>query len=354
MTMQLPNLDNRSYCDLVEEALEIIPRYAPAWTNHNASDPGITLIELLAYFTEAIIYRANRLTDLDRQGFLRLLEGDEPSHTHNYKNFDTAAINDRIATIVGELKQSQRAITPIDYEELAIRGGKDLKNEVEIVRAHCLPRKDLSDEAGREIERPGFVSVVVIPDRDISLEVMNQLLDTVQGYLQPRCLLTTRLKVVPPIYVCVSFQVDIGLEEGHNPTSFYTKINNAIETRFKHLHDKERGTKGWSFGRNIYISELIDLLETIDGIDFVRHPSVIALRTHDKSQPVTAGKMGFQIGIRSTIGEDTLFSDKAVIELHRIERDSFGQPMAILLYPHELPRVDVKVGEYVFKWYSNS
>ena len=47
MPLNVPNLDNRTYDDLVEEALGMLPRYAPGWTNHNASDPGITIIELL-------------------------------------------------------------------------------------------------------------------------------------------------------------------------------------------------------------------------------------------------------------------------------------------------------------------
>src|SRR5690349_4133941 len=52
MPLPLPNLDDRSYTDLVEEARRLIPTYAPEWTNHNPSDPGIMLIELFAYLTE--------------------------------------------------------------------------------------------------------------------------------------------------------------------------------------------------------------------------------------------------------------------------------------------------------------
>ena len=60
MPLPLPNLDDRSYTDLVEEARRLIPTYAPEWTNHNPSDPGIMLIELFAYLTEMLIYRLNR------------------------------------------------------------------------------------------------------------------------------------------------------------------------------------------------------------------------------------------------------------------------------------------------------
>src|SRR5215472_9429265 len=75
MSLQLPNLDDRSYQDLVEEALALIPTHAPEWTNHNPSDPGITLVELFAFLTEAIIYRLNRVTSRNILSFLKLLNG---------------------------------------------------------------------------------------------------------------------------------------------------------------------------------------------------------------------------------------------------------------------------------------
>ena len=35
-----PKLDDRTYADIVAEAMRLIPRYCPDWTNHNPSDPG--------------------------------------------------------------------------------------------------------------------------------------------------------------------------------------------------------------------------------------------------------------------------------------------------------------------------
>src|ERR1044071_5129365 len=74
MPITLPNLDDRRYADLVEEARSLIPTYAPEWTDHNESDPGITLIELFAYLSEMLIYRLNRVTDATRYAFLKLLD----------------------------------------------------------------------------------------------------------------------------------------------------------------------------------------------------------------------------------------------------------------------------------------
>ncbi|HET9622633.1 MAG TPA: putative baseplate assembly protein, partial [Kofleriaceae bacterium] len=59
--------------DIVEEALSMIPRYAPEWTNYNPSDPGITLIELAAWMTDLLIYRLNQVPDKNYVAFLNLL-----------------------------------------------------------------------------------------------------------------------------------------------------------------------------------------------------------------------------------------------------------------------------------------
>src|SRR3954454_397692 len=73
MPLPLPDLDTRSWADLVEEARAMIPRYAPRWTDHNVHDPGITLIELLAWLVEQDVYRLNRVPDTHRRKFLALM-----------------------------------------------------------------------------------------------------------------------------------------------------------------------------------------------------------------------------------------------------------------------------------------
>jgi phage-related baseplate assembly protein len=68
-----PNLDDRTFDDIVQEAVRLIPQYCPEWTNHNRSDPGITLIELFAWMTEMTLYRLNRVPDKNFLAFLELM-----------------------------------------------------------------------------------------------------------------------------------------------------------------------------------------------------------------------------------------------------------------------------------------
>lgn len=68
-----PNLDDRSFEEIVEEAIRLIPQYCPTWTNFNKADPGITLIELFAWMTEMAIYRLNQVPDKNYLAFLNML-----------------------------------------------------------------------------------------------------------------------------------------------------------------------------------------------------------------------------------------------------------------------------------------
>lgn len=68
-----PNLDDRTWRDIVEQARALIPRYTPEWTDHNPSDLGITLIELFAWIAESMIYRLNQVPEKNYVEFLNLL-----------------------------------------------------------------------------------------------------------------------------------------------------------------------------------------------------------------------------------------------------------------------------------------
>jgi predicted phage baseplate assembly protein len=78
MPLTPPLLDDRTFDDLFEEARARIPRYTPEWTNHNDSDPGITLLQLFAWMTETLLYRVNQVPELNYVKFLQLL-GVEPT-----------------------------------------------------------------------------------------------------------------------------------------------------------------------------------------------------------------------------------------------------------------------------------
>ena len=71
------NLDDQNYADIVEQAVRRIPQLCSGWTNFNPSDPGITFLELFAWYKEMQQYHLNYYTDEMRLSLLKLL-GEEP------------------------------------------------------------------------------------------------------------------------------------------------------------------------------------------------------------------------------------------------------------------------------------
>ena len=110
MPLSLPNLDNRTYTDLVNEARALIPSICPEWTDHNPADSGIVLIEMLAWLTEMILYRINQVPKANYETFLKLLNGPNWSLK---RDLDT-----EIREAVLALSERYRAVTCDDYEYL--------------------------------------------------------------------------------------------------------------------------------------------------------------------------------------------------------------------------------------------
>ncbi|WP_371603097.1 putative baseplate assembly protein [Streptomyces sp. NBC_01220] len=73
MSLPSPNLDDRRFQQLVDEAKRYVQQRSPEWTDHNVSDPGVTLIETFAYMVDQLLYRLNRVPDRNYSAFLDLL-----------------------------------------------------------------------------------------------------------------------------------------------------------------------------------------------------------------------------------------------------------------------------------------
>lgn len=68
-----PNLDDRGFQNLVDDARRLVRHRFPEWSDHNISDPGITLIEAVAHMVDQLIYRLNRVPERNYLEFLDLL-----------------------------------------------------------------------------------------------------------------------------------------------------------------------------------------------------------------------------------------------------------------------------------------
>jgi hypothetical protein len=71
--IRAPDLDDIDFETLVEQARALIPRFAPDWTDHNIHDPGITLLDLIAWVADSQIYRIGFVGDRHLTAFAALL-----------------------------------------------------------------------------------------------------------------------------------------------------------------------------------------------------------------------------------------------------------------------------------------
>lgn len=273
--MALPSLDDRTYADLVAEARAMIPGLYPDWTNHNPSDPGITLIELLAWVTEQVIYRADQVPDEHYWAFLGLLAGEAP------KLGDDLAAAIRASVLA--LREPFRAATTADYEYLALwqwPGGRRL------ARAQCLPRS-APDGAGAQKERQGHVTLVIVPDDPVELPAPGQeLCHQLLVWLEERRLLGTTNHVVGPRYVEVTVEAEVVLRPDYAPPALKAGqrlrsgssgglaaavASDLAESLRRHYHPTRGGPdgRGWPFGRPVYRSDLYQFLRGQPGVAFV-------------------------------------------------------------------------------------
>lgn len=73
MALPAPNLDDRRFQDLVDDAKRLVQQRCPEWTDHNVSDPGVTLIETFASMMDQLGYRLNRVPERNYLRFLDLI-----------------------------------------------------------------------------------------------------------------------------------------------------------------------------------------------------------------------------------------------------------------------------------------
>ncbi len=263
MSITIPNLDRMNFEELVKEAKSLIPIYNPEWTNHNLSDPGITLIELFAWLCEMMIYRIDQVPDENYTHFLNLL---------GVKLDDGEDLLSGIRRGVEQLSECTKAVTAEDFEKLASEavmtkpGIKDAFPEIS-VRTICYTNRDLENSKTDNVEKLGHISIILITaviDQMKFLKEHSDIRNYVKEYLLDRKLLTSRVHVVDPEYQ----EIRINMQIASNDLKITDTVRKAIE---EYLDPIKGGAdkKGWPLGRNFYSSDLYYLVEGISGVEHV-------------------------------------------------------------------------------------
>lgn len=348
----VPELDDQTFDGLVDQAIALLPRHAPAWTNHNPADPGITLIELLAYFTEMMVYRLDRVPARSRLNFLRLLRGPDWDGYEALEQASADEIDRAIRAAVAQFDAPQCAVTAGDFERLARQAGAAGTEGAEgagVARALCVPGVDLSAPPDRTdaAALAGHVSVVVLPARDSGRDRRSGLVDEVERQLLPRCMIGTRLHVVEPVFLHVALRIRLesSPQAGRSADQVHRDAIDALQRYCSPYPGEGPDGAGWPFGKPLSVLELQDVLGRVPGVDSVRAVEVLQLALDEKRIARRNAYLGIQVGIGSTVGVGSRIGALPATGADRLVTDRAGRLAAVLLEPHELLRVHVEAGD---------
>ncbi|HVE87050.1 MAG TPA: putative baseplate assembly protein, partial [Myxococcales bacterium] len=162
-----------------------------------------------------------------------------------------------------QIRHRDRAVTVDDYEDLAALASP------EVARSSCVPLGDLESDPLGVNTLPGMVSLIVVPrTTDAKPQPSLELLGRVKDYLLARSPAGAGLSVVGPRYV----RVDVRTEVGVTSLEGAGAVADAVQAKLAaFLHPLTGGLdgKGWSFGRAPHRSDILSLIEGVEGVDHV-------------------------------------------------------------------------------------
>lgn len=162
-----------------------------------------------------------------------------------------------------DFRTSYRAITSDDYEYLALS-----TPGLRVARAKAI--SNYHPDFPCILNFPGTVTVVVVPcvrKGTVTPVPGEGFLQTVLRHLNMHRLVTTDLYVIGPEYIKVSVSCKVRIKKKSSPSEVKKRIDNVLES----FLDPLRGgvdKKGWPFGRPVYLSEIYQIIDKVEGVDY--------------------------------------------------------------------------------------
>lgn len=280
MPIHLPNLDTKTFEELSNEMLASIPKYTDRWTNHNPSDPGITILELLSWIAETTLYRINQIPDESYVNFLRLTAGasgtDEVTRLLQDPELDRS--HRQILEFLKGVEEGNKKSTA-DIRAATLRFLRSRYRAVteDDVRTLVIEATDhLSEKVNRAVvfSEDNTVHIVIVPEKWDDYEKKaeaykqdsyNKLIACVERYLSPRMLIGTIIEVKKPIFTDISLDIKVICRH----FAIEKKVEENIRTRIKeHLNVFSGGDekKGWPYKRPLTVYEIAQIIEETDGV----------------------------------------------------------------------------------------
>lgn len=185
---------------------------------------------------------------------------------------DAETLDSLIARAPRTIRHRSRAVTPEDYEDIAMQASSD------VARAKCVPLYNLVSDPDARVQRLGTVSLIVVPRSGNAKPLPGlELINRVHEYVDAHRLPVGELVVVGPEYVSVAVEVVVGLKSLERSGKIEADIQQTL-TRFLHPLTGGAAGTGWDFGRKPRESDLYGLLEPVEGVD---HINLLALTTEE-------------------------------------------------------------------------
>jgi len=175
-----------------------------------------------------------------------------------------------------DFRTRYRAITSGDYELLAIS-----TPGMRVARAKAIPGYNPDYPC---ITAPGAVTVVVVPyarEGTVTPVPGNGFIQTVFRHLDIHRLVTTDLYVIGPQYVKISVKCKIRMVKRSSPAEVSKRVMEALERFLDPLADGPDG-EGWPFGRSVFPSEIYQIIDGVEGVDYATGVSLSAEGQHQK------------------------------------------------------------------------
>ncbi len=297
MSIKLKNLHAKNFNEIKNDLINSIPQFSEQWTNHNIADPGITLIELMSWLADNLLYRINKIPDETYVNFLRLVAGatgDEIDQMLDKPNVDVDPAHKNLLRFLKEIENGQkktqieirkevinfinapyRAITEHDFETLtreAAAANPEGEAYVERAIIRQYPDKgkvriiivsNITDDY-EEIVYPNEkkLSWSLIPNSH--LEYQN-LVPQVIDYLKPRKLIGTVIEVKKPDFTVIDLDIVLSTQYYADSMQVINQVKNRLLT---YLNPLSGGINqnGWPYQRPITTYDLAQIIEETEGV----------------------------------------------------------------------------------------
>lgn len=270
MTIQLPDLDDRSYEDLVRELRDAIPKYSRQWNNYNPSDPGMILLELLAWVGETLFYRANYVTPASYLQFLKLVAGyghaslDDPDDTSG---------NHPHTELLNYIKAVEAVQTVPDLPEMQVKAHRFLHTQYRAVTLSDFKNIVLERfDAVKRVEtlvNGDVITIIVIPDT-AQRPSLPGLITQIRTFLEPRLLLGCLVTVKPAEYLYLSLKIELIWETYLLDRQVAVR---AVQEKVAVYLDSVSGgvaRTGRPYGQPLTVVELFRVIKEVSGVAGVR------------------------------------------------------------------------------------